>query len=135
MSYRLTHIHGLGPVHQLLLHRHNVRNTEHLIHVTSDPDERRRIARATGLPERELKRWRNFAQLMRIPGIGPSTAALLTEAGIENLAQLAEARPDDLLEKLSRAAEIQGWQTVRSEKIVRRWIDDARTLMTGTAAA
>ena len=134
MSYRLTHIHGLGPVHQLLLHRHNVRNSEHLIHVTRDPDERRTIARATGLPERDLKRWRNFAQLMQIPGIGPSTAELLTEAGIENLGQLAEARSDELLEKLARAAEEHDWQTVRSEEIVRRWIGDARTLMTGTAA-
>ena len=135
MSYRLTHIHGIGPVHQLLRDRHNIRNTEHLIHVTSDPVERRHIARTTGLPEREIKRWRNFAQLLHIPGVGPGYARLLTEAGIEDLGKLSRADARKLCRRLGEMAEDVGLDRAPSETTVERWIGDARTLISGTAAA
>ncbi len=134
MRYALSDIHGIGPVHQAELSRFNVRNTDRLIHVVSNPVERRHIARSTGLPEKELKRWRNFAQLLRIPGIGPAWATLLCEAGVDNLAKLAKAEPSRLTAELQRIAEGSDWNRSPSQSLVARWIGDAETLHHGTAS-
>jgi predicted flap endonuclease-1-like 5' DNA nuclease len=134
MRYSLSQIHGIGPVHQAELSRLNVRNTDKLIHVVSDPVERRHIARSTGLPEKELKRWRNFAQLLRIPGIGPTWATLLSEAKVDSLVRLADSEPRALTTELQRRAERHGWKRVPSSDQVTRWVGDAKTLHRGTAA-
>jgi predicted flap endonuclease-1-like 5' DNA nuclease len=132
MAYSLIHIHGIGPVHQTALSRHNIRNTDHLLHVTREPGPRRRLSEDTGIPESELRKWREFVRLLRVPGVGPTYARLLAETGVGSIGALASADPVQLTARLGIAC---AKERVRgpSPANVNRWIGEARTLVEGVA--
>jgi predicted flap endonuclease-1-like 5' DNA nuclease len=132
MAYSLIHIHGIGPVHQTALSRHNVRNTDHLLHITGEPAKRRQFSRDTGIPEAELNKWREFVRLLRIPGVGPSSAQLLAKTGIATVDALAKSNPVLLTSKLVETARSEGLRAP-SASTVSRWVGEARTLSEGRA--
>ncbi|HVS15974.1 MAG TPA: DUF4332 domain-containing protein [Thermoanaerobaculia bacterium] len=132
MAYGLIHIHGIGPVHQTALSRHNVRNTDHLLHITSEPGRRRALSRDTGIPEAELRRWREFVRLLRVPGVGPVSAQLLAKTGIGTVEALAQSNPVLLTSKLRAAARTEGLRAPAAST-VSSWVGEARTLVEGTA--
>lgn len=132
MAYNLTHIHGIGPVHQTALSRHNVRNTDHLLHITSEPGPRRKLARNTGIPEAELRKWNDFVRLLRLPGIGPTYARMLEESGAGSVTELARQTVHVLAPKVAEACRAEGVRAP-SKETVERWIGDAKTLYDHTA--
>lgn len=132
MAYSLIHVHGIGPVHHTSLARHNIRNTDHLLHVTSETGPRRQLSRDLGIPESELKRWNEFVRLLRLPGIGPSYARALAESGAGSVGALAHANRVELTGRLAGTCRAEGLRAP-SEETVKNWIGEARTLIEGTA--
>lgn len=81
-------------------------DTKQLWESTRTQSAQKKLARRLGVDVREVARWHNFCDLLRLDGVGPKIARLMTAAGIENLAGLAVQEPGKLLPRLkaSRAA-------------------------------
>ena len=62
------------------LRKAGVRTTDSLLKLASTRTGRRRLARETGLPEADILRWANRADLLRISGVGSEYADLLEVA-------------------------------------------------------
>lgn len=133
MSYRLNQIRGLGPVHQSSLASENIFDSEQLVHVGAQPSKRRQLSVSTGIPEEELARFVSQSELMRLPGVGPAYAELLQRSGVRNLQDLARRNLDEVVQRLQGASQRRAGMRTPSNETVRRWIEDARTLVKGTA--
>ena len=82
------------------LRKAGVRTTDVLLKTAGTRTGRRRLARETGLAERDILAWVNCADLMRIKGIGSEYAELLGMAGVDTIRELRRRNPDRLLEAM-----------------------------------
>jgi hypothetical protein len=97
-----------------------------LLGALDDPEDRPRIERALSLPAAALEALREETRLLEFKGIGHHHGALLAEAGIRSVDDLARADPDELYEILERERGGHGFPALRSE-MVRVWVQSARS--------
>ena len=91
--------------------------------------ERRRLSERTGLPERQLQRFVNRADLMRIRGVGGDFAELLVASGVRTVRDLSRRRSLNLALKMSAVnAEKKLSRRAPSPSMVERWIASAQEL-------
>jgi len=88
------------------------------------------IAERYQVPGSEAQAWVDAAQLAALRGIGSSNAALLRQAGVHNVRDLAAQDPDQLVHTLER---ITGEDLVDAR--VRVWIRGARSVEAGARPA
>lgn len=77
--------------HVPALRRAGVRTTEDFLTWGRTPDGRRLLAKRAGFSVDKVTGWVFLADLMRVRGIGPDVARLLTAAGVRTLADLQRA--------------------------------------------
>src|SRR5690348_9580840 len=65
-----------------------VSTTFELLERGADPSGRKALARKAHIPARTLLGWVQMADLLRVRGIGPDVARLLTAAGVKTVAEL-----------------------------------------------
>lgn len=126
---KLTDIEGVGEVYAGKLKEAGVTNTEALLKMGSTPKGRLEIAEKSGISEKLILEWVNHVDLFRIKGVFEEYADLLEEAGVDTVPELAQRKPENLLEKMS---------AVNAEKkLVRRlpvlsqvtdWVEQAKQL-------
>jgi predicted flap endonuclease-1-like 5' DNA nuclease len=122
-------IEGVGASHAKKLAKAGIRSVEGLLEQCCDKQGRKAAAKACGFGEKTLLKWANFADLMRIKGVGEEYSELLEAAGVDTVKELKLRRADNLVEALARANERKKLvRRVPGEKVVAGWIRQAKRL-------
>jgi predicted flap endonuclease-1-like 5' DNA nuclease len=125
----LQSIQGIGEATEAKLQNAGVATVDDLLEKGATPKGRTQLAEMAGVPESQILRFVNYADLFRIKGIAGQTAELLEAAGVNTVAQLAQRNAANLTPKLkevNNAKKLTG--RVPAEKQVAEWIEAAKAL-------
>jgi len=126
---KLLEIEGVGEVYAQKLKAAGVGSTDGLLKTGATPKGRKDLAEKTGISDSLILEWVNHVDLFRIKGVGEEYADLLEEAGVDTVPELAQRKPENLLEKMT--------QVNQQKKLVRRlpvlsqvtnWVDQAKQM-------
>jgi predicted flap endonuclease-1-like 5' DNA nuclease len=126
---RLEDLEGVGSAYGKKLEAAGITSVQVLLEKGCDPKGRDEIGKATGISDKLILRWVNMADLYRIKGIGSEWAELVIAAGVDNVLELAQWNPENLLETMKG--------TNQQKKLVRRlpdlaqvesWVEQAKSL-------
>jgi predicted flap endonuclease-1-like 5' DNA nuclease len=126
---KITEIEGVGEAYGEKLATAGVSTIEDLLEKAASSAGREALAEATGIPEKNILRFVNHADLMRISGVGPQYSELLEAAGVDSVPELAQRNAANLATKLE---EVNGEKNIAnrvpSESEVEKWIEEAKTI-------
>lgn len=129
MSYPITYIDGIDGDAAGRLKSLGIRSTERLLETARTMRGRKALAGKTGFEEKQLLCWANVADRMRIKGINRDYSQLLQAAGVDTVKELKYRNPANLARAMAEANKKNKLvRMVPSEKMVARWIEDARKL-------
>lgn len=129
MSINVEEIEGVGPVLAGKLREAGIKTVADLLTACAAPKGRHDLAERTGLAEKQLLKWANMADLMRVSGIGPEFSELLEAAGVDTVKELRGRNAENLAAKLAEVNTAKKLtRRVPSEAEVVRWIESAKTL-------
>ncbi len=129
MGYRIDEIEGIGPAFAAKLVGAGIRNTDALLKTCGNARGRKDVAGRTGLSEKQLLKWANMADLMRISGVGEEYSELLEAAGVDTVKELKMRKADNLAAKMAEVnAQRKLTRSVPSAKTVAKWVEQAKTL-------
>jgi predicted flap endonuclease-1-like 5' DNA nuclease len=122
-------IHGIDPVVAARLRNAGITTTKALLRAACTRRGRREIAQRAGVPDSLLLRFVNYADLMRIDGIGWQISKLLEDAGVDSVPELAHRNPANLRRQLADAnARLLVVRQIPSLERVSSWIVTARSM-------
>jgi hypothetical protein len=129
MSYPITDIDGIDEETAKILKAAGVRSTGRLLELARSVKGRKALAAKTGFDERCLLNWANVADRMRVKGVNKGYSKLLCAAGVDTVKELKYRNPAKLAQAMAEANRKRKLVSfLPSEKVVARWIDDAKTL-------
>jgi hypothetical protein len=106
-----------------------IRTTDKFLEQAKDPKGRKDLAEKTGFPEKEILRWANKVDRMRIKGVGEDYAELLEAAGVDTVRELKYRNPRNLAKAMVDAnVKRKLVRLLPSEVVVVRWIENAKKL-------
>jgi len=90
---------------------------------------RKTLSKQTKIADKTLAEWVQLADLLRVKGIGPDVARLLTAAGVKTVEQLKTADPAKLNDEIAKANSKQKLSdNPPSLEHLTAWIAQAKTL-------
>ena len=125
----ITAIEGVGEVNAKKLEKMGINTVEKLLSTGATPKGRKEIAQGTGISEKVILKWVNFADLFRVKGIGTQFSELLEAAGVDTVIELSKRVSENLFKKMKEVNE--------EKKLVRRtpnltevnsWVAQAKKL-------
>ena len=129
MFYPITDIGGIDGDVATTLKSAGIRSTGRLLEVARTVKGRKELAEKTGLPEKQLLCWANVADRMRIRGVSKEYAELLQAAGVDTVKELKYRNPANLASAMADANRKRKMvRLLPSEKVVVRWIEEAKKL-------
>jgi Domain of unknown function (DUF4332) len=129
MPYPIGVVDGVSPGIAKKFLDAKIRTTAKLLQVASTPQGRKSLSKHTGLDAATILRCANMADRMRIKGIGRESAELLEAAGVDTVRELRFRNPANLASRMKAAMKnAKLARPLPSEKVLARWIDDARKL-------
>ncbi|MCB1493683.1 MAG: DUF4332 domain-containing protein [Rhodobiaceae bacterium] len=129
MSYSIIDIEGIGPKYAEKLKGAGIRTTGKLLERAASPKGRKEVAAASGLEEKQILKWANMADLMRIKGVGEEYSELLEAAGVDTVKELRNRRPDNLHAKMAEVnAAKKLVRLLPSQSAVEKWVAQAKEL-------
>ncbi len=129
MGYSISTIEGIGKVFAEKLIAAGVKKTSDLLSMAASAKGRKELAKTSGLDEKQILKWVNMADLMRVKGVAEEYSELLEAAGVDTVKELKTRKADKLTEKMAEVNETK--KLVRRNPTlseVQRWIDHAKTL-------
>jgi predicted flap endonuclease-1-like 5' DNA nuclease len=106
-----------------------VPNTFVLLEKGADAAGRKKLAKQTKIAETTLEGWVQMADLLRVRGIGPDVARLLSAAGVKTIAQLKTQAPAELSDAIMKAnSKLKLSENPPSAEHLSAWIEQAKTL-------
>ena len=129
MSYPITDIEGIDGEIAIVLKSVGIRSTARLLEAARTVKGRKALSAKTGFDEKQLLYWANVADRMRIKGVRKEYSELLQAAGVDTVKELKYRNPGNLAKAMADANKKR--RVVRvlpSEKVVKRWIENARLL-------
>jgi predicted flap endonuclease-1-like 5' DNA nuclease len=100
-----------------------------LLEKAGEAKDRKLLAKQTKIAEKTLESWAQMADLLRVKGIGPDVAKLLSAAGIKTVAELKTANPSKLNDDISKAnGKLHLSENPPSLEHLAAWIAQAQTL-------
>jgi predicted flap endonuclease-1-like 5' DNA nuclease len=126
---KIINIEGIGPKYAELLAKEGIITVEGLLKVAAKSKDRKKLSELLQISDKLILEWVNLADLFRIKGIGEEYSDLLEEAGVDTVPELAQRKPENLLQKLVEVNE--------EKKLVRRlpvlsqvedWVKQAKDL-------
>jgi predicted flap endonuclease-1-like 5' DNA nuclease len=90
---------------------------------------REKLAKDTGIPEKQILQWVNRADLMRIKGVGSEYSDLLDEAGVDSCLELSHRVPEHLhkkMEEINAARRIV--RRLPTSHEVEQWVSVAKSM-------
>ena len=125
----LIEIEGIGPVNAEKLQKAGVRGTQGLLKAAGTKKGRQELAKATGFAPKSILEWVNRADLFRVKGIGTQYSDLLEAAGVDTVSELAQRKPEALLEAMTKAnAKKPLVHQLPALSLVRDWVKNAKSL-------
>jgi predicted flap endonuclease-1-like 5' DNA nuclease len=121
-------LRGISAEQTEKLAAQQITNTDHLLEKAGAAANRRSLASATGIAEKELLELVNRADLSRINGVGRQYANLLEDAGVDSIPELAQRNATNLLAALEKAAEASGITRKPRLEDVEDWVKQAKAL-------
>lgn len=129
MAYKITEIEGIGPKYGEKLVAVGVKTTAALLKRAASPKDRKALAEKSGLETKQILKWANMADLMRIKGVGEEYSELLEAAGVDTVKELRNRRADNLHAKMLEAnAEKKLVRQTPGLSAVEKWVEEAKTL-------
>jgi hypothetical protein len=129
MPYPICVVDGIHPGIAKKLVDAKIRTTSRLLQSASTPHGRRQLAEQIGFDAATILRCANMADRMRIKGVGRESAELLEAAGVDTVRELRYRNPANLASRMKSAMKnAKLARPLPSEKVVARWIEDARKL-------
>ena len=126
---KILDIEGIGPVFAEKLGKAGIKTTEVLLEMGGSAKGRKDLAAKTGITEDKLLEWVNRADLFRIKGIGSEYSDLLEAAGVDSVPELANRKPENLVEKLTAVnAEKKLVCKLPALSLVAGWVEQAKAL-------
>jgi uncharacterized membrane protein/predicted flap endonuclease-1-like 5' DNA nuclease len=127
---RVGMIAGVSPEYAEQLAKVDITTTKDLLSVGAKAQGRARIASETHIDGGLILEWVKEADLMRVPGIGPSYSRLLEASGVDSPAELSQRNAHKLAVTFQEvaAATPDMVHRVPSEHDVEAWITEARQL-------
>jgi len=106
-----------------------IRTTDKLLDKAKDPKGRKHLAERTGFPEKDILRWANKVDRMRIKGVGEDYAELLEAAGVDTVKELKYRNPRNLAKAMADAnVKRKLVRVLPSDQAIQRWIEHAKRL-------
>jgi predicted flap endonuclease-1-like 5' DNA nuclease len=106
-----------------------VSTTFALLEKGADAAGRKALAKQTKIAEKTLESWVQMADLLRVRGIGPDVARLLTAAGVKTVAQLKTQTAAELSDAIMKAtSKLKLSENPPSTEHLSAWIEQAKTL-------
>jgi len=128
-GYEIESIEGIGPVIGGKLKNIGIRNTNDFLENSKTPAQRKKLAASSGLTEKQVLKFANMIDLLRIDGVGPQFAELLEASGVDTIAELAQRRADNLAKKMEEVNAVKKLcKKEPSEDEVNDWISQAKKL-------
>lgn len=129
MGYKIENVEGIGPAMREKLAKAGITRTNHLLDKCANAKGRKETAATTGLDEKQLLKWTNMADLMRVKGVGEEYSELLEAAGVDTVKELRTRVAGNLTTKMAEVnAAKKLVRRVPTLKEVERWVEHAKTL-------
>ena len=122
-------IEGIGEAYELKLKEVGIKSVEQLLEACTSKKGRAELAKKADISEKLLLKWANFADLMRIKGVGGRYSELLELAGVDTVPGLAARKPENLYKKMVEVNEQKNLvQKLPTAKQVENWTKQAAAL-------
>ena len=129
MAYKIDEIEGIGPAYAEKLIAAGVRSTDALLEMCGAAKGRTVMSEATGISAKQLLKWANMADLMRISGVGGEFSELLEAAGVDTVKELKNRNAENLAAKMLEVnATKKLTRQVPSASRVAKWVEQAAGL-------
>ena len=129
MTYSIRELDAIRPGVSKILKSIKIHTTDKLLEAARTPKARQQLAVKTGIDAREILRYANMADRMRIHGVGREHASLLEAAGVNTVRELGYRNPANLTAAMADANRKRKLaRQLPSEKVVGRWIEVAKGL-------
>ena len=129
MTYKVIDIEGVGEVYAQKLETIGIIKASDLLDTCATPKGRKDLAERTGISDKLILRWTNYADLFRVAGVGPQFAELLEAAGVDTVKEFRHRVAENLVPKMEEANEQRKLvRRVPSVKEVQKMIDQAKEL-------
>jgi predicted flap endonuclease-1-like 5' DNA nuclease len=129
MSYSIADLQRIPAGFAATLKSVGIRTTAKFLERAKDPKGRKDLAEKTGFNEKDILRWANKVDRMRIKGVGEDYAELLEAAGVDTVKELKYRNPRNLAKAMAEAnVKRKLVRLLPSEMAVVRWIENARKL-------
>jgi hypothetical protein len=129
MTYPLSAIEGLSAYHASKLKSLGIRTAEALLEAARTAKGRKDLSAKTGIGEQLLLEWANFADHMRIAGMGKAKIGLIRAAGVATVRELGLRNPARLAQGMREAnTKRKLVRVLPSETSVKQLIERARKL-------
>ncbi len=128
-NHKIEEVEGIGPVIGEKLRGAGIATTDALLEGAKTPAQRKALAEASGVSEKQILKFANMVDLFRIHGVGSEYAELLEAVGVDTVPELAQRNAENLTRKLAAVnAEMELTRRVPSEAEVTKWVEEAKTL-------
>ncbi|NLY37498.1 MAG: DUF4332 domain-containing protein [Tissierellia bacterium] len=97
---KLSMLEGIDGNYETTLKEAGVANVQSFLEGCGTKKNRANLAEKTGISEKQILKWANYADLDRIKGIGGQFSKLLEAAGVDTVPELARRKPENLLAKM-----------------------------------
>ncbi len=122
-------IEGIGPAYAAKIRKAGVRTTAALLQKGSTPEDRKSLAKVTGVTPKQILEWVNRADLFRVQGVGAQYSDLLEAAGVDTVVELSKRKPEALIEALAKANEKKNLvNQLPGLSRVQTWVKHAKSL-------
>lgn len=127
MTYKIEEIEGIGPKFAKQLAAAGVNNTNDLLKHGAKPAGRKKLEEASGISAKQILKWCNLADLMRVNGIGKQFAELLEASGVDTIKELRNRKAGNLAAKMAEVNAAKKFsRSTPSESQVQGWVDEAK---------
>lgn len=113
-----------------------IETTEDLWRAAAPGRKARTLARQLKVGAAQVREWRAFCDLLRLDGVGPKVARVLTAAGLTDLKAVSRQDPEALMDRIrvvNQQVEILG--KTPDTDTVRAWVVQAKGAVQADAAA
>ncbi|HNZ02736.1 MAG TPA: DUF4332 domain-containing protein [Myxococcota bacterium] len=114
---------------------HGIRSTRELWDRTRTSKDRASLAAKMKVKPAEVQRWHDFCDLLRLDGVGPKVARIMTHAGVSNLSVLVSRQPDELAAAIVAVRDkVPELGKLPDRDNLQSWINQAAALLKSDAA-
>lgn len=129
MTYKVEKVEGIGETYAKKLIEVGVKTTDDLLSKGATPKGREQLAEQSGISEKQILKWTNHADLMRIKGVAGQFAELLEAAGVDTVKELKHRVAANLQAKMEEVNAAKNLTNrVPAVKEVEKMIEQAKAL-------